>query len=390
MHKREHSLELQLPFIKQTFDDALIVPIIVGQLEDAGEIRLAAQMIRRYVEEGDLVIVSSDFTHYGPRYQYEPFKGTATKDLPQEIKDLDESAFKSLAKADLDAFMNFKEKTDDTICGYYPCAVLLAMLPPRTEATLLNYRTSRDSTHEDDQNSVSYMAIVFSNTSEKGSGWTKTKARQSGADESHLSETLKSKLLKLSRETLAAFLQGGQLPTPDFDDANLSQITEPHGVFVTLYSNQSDPNQMARPNGKALRGCIGYIWPIKPLAQAVIDNTIGAASRDPRFKPVSKEELKHLQIDINVLTPLHRVESYKDIVVGRDGIVLYKNDRQAVFLPSVASEFGWTLEETLTQLAQKAGLPADAWRSGARFDVFQAESFEEEKRHYFQTAITAY
>jgi AmmeMemoRadiSam system protein B/AmmeMemoRadiSam system protein A len=379
VHKREHSLELQLPFIKQTFGDVAIVPIIVGQLDDVNEIRLAAQMIRRYVEEDDLVIVSSDFTHYGPRYHYEPFKGHQTKELANKIRGLDEGAFKALAKGDLDAFMQFRERTDDTICGYYPCAVLLAMLPPQTEATLLNYRTSRDSNQEDGENSVSYMAIVFSNQKLKDTGWTKGTDKKSDIGEAHLSKALKDKLLKLSRQALAEFVQGGQIPVFDLSGSEQSELAEPHGVFVTLYSSETDTQQMARPNGKTLRGCIGYIWPIKPLGQAIIDNTIGAASKDPRFKPVTKEEINHLQIDINVLTPLHRISSYKDIVLGRDGIVIYKNDRQAVFLPSVASEFGWTLEETLTQLSLKAGCGADGWRSNARFDVFQAESFEEKQ-----------
>jgi AmmeMemoRadiSam system protein B/AmmeMemoRadiSam system protein A len=378
VHKREHSLELQLPFIKQTFGDVAIVPIIIGHLDDASEIRLAAQMIRRYVEEDDLVIVSSDFTHYGPRYHYEPFKGNQSKDLVDKIRGLDEGAFNALAKGDLEAFMQFRERTDDTICGYYPCAVLLAMLPPQTEATLLNYRTSRDSAQEDGDNSVSYMAIVFSNQNLKNTGWGKVPDKKNAVDEAHLSQTLKDKLLKLSRQTLVQFVQGGQLPTLDLNASEESEIAAPRGVFVTLYSSQPDTHQMARPNGKTLRGCIGYIWPIKPLGQAVLDNTIGAASKDPRFKPVAKDEVDHLHIDINVLTPLHRIDSYKDVVLGRDGIVMYKNDRQAVFLPSVASEFGWTLEETLTQLSLKAGCGADGWRSNARFDVFQAESFEEE------------
>ena len=383
VHKREHSLELQLPFIKQTFGDVAIVPIIVGQLDDVSEIRLAAQMIRRYVEEDDLVIVSSDFTHYGPRYHYEPFKGNQTKELANNIRGLDEGAFKALAKGDLEAFMQFRESTDDTICGYYPCAVLLAMLPPQTEATLLNYQTSRDSNQEDGENSVSYMAIVFSNQKLKDTGWSKVTDKKSDIDGAHLSQALKDKLLKLSRQTLSEFVQGGQVPAPDLPNLigpDQRELAQPRGVFVTLYSSETDAHQMARPSGKTLRGCIGYIWPIKPLGQAVIDNTIGAASKDPRFKPVTKDEISHLHIDINVLTPLHRIDSYKDIVLGRDGIVMYKNDRQAVFLPSVASEFGWTIEETLTQLSLKAGCGEDGWRSNARFDVFQAESFEEEHK----------
>jgi AMMECR1 domain-containing protein len=86
------------------------------------------------------------------------------------------------------------------------------------------------------------------------------------------------------------------------------------------------------------------------------------------------EELNQLEIDINVLTPLKRIESYKDIVIGRDGVVLYKAGRQAVFLPSVPIEFGWDREELLSHLSIKAGLGSDGWLSGATFDVFQSEA----------------
>jgi uncharacterized protein (TIGR00296 family) len=116
---------------------------------------------------------------------------------------------------------------------------------------------------------------------------------------------------------------------------------------------------------------------VKGLAQAVVDNAIGASSRDPRFSPVETSELDGLQIDINVLTPLTPVGNYNDIKLGQDGVILYKNLKQAVFLPSVATEFGWTLEEMLSQLSIKASCGRDGWRTGCRFDVFQARSFEE-------------
>ena len=149
-------------------------------------------------------------------------------------------------------------------------------------------------------------------------------------------------------------------------------------VFLLLYTNWVRPNSTDRSH-KELRGCIGYIWPVKHLFQAVLDNTIGACSRDYRFVPVTANELKDIQIDINVLTAPQRVSSYKDIVVGKDGVVMYKDGKQAVFLPSVATEFGWDLNELLTQLSLKAGCGADGWKQSARFDVFQSTSFEEKR-----------
>jgi AmmeMemoRadiSam system protein A len=150
------------------------------------------------------------------------------------------------------------------------------------------------------------------------------------------------------------------------------------GVFVTLYKVPTATKGHIDRAHKDLRGCIGYIWPVKSLFDSVVDNAIGACSRDPRFVPVTKSELAGLQIDINVLTPPKRVGSYKDIVVGTDGVIMYKDGRQAVFLPSVATEFGWDLNELLSQLAIKAGCAADAWKQpDAKFDVFQSQSFVE-------------
>ena len=102
-----------------------------------------------------------------------------------------------------------------------------------------------------------------------------------------------------------------------------------------------------------------------------------AAFHDRRFRPVTLEELPRLSIEISVLTPVQRVGSPGEIRVGRDGVLLEKDGRQAVFLPQVATEQGWGRDEMLDQLCRKAGLPPGSWRDGARISVFQAEVFRE-------------
>jgi len=104
---------------------------------------------------------------------------------------------------------------------------------------------------------------------------------------------------------------------------------------------------------------------------------MNAALHDPRFDPVSPEETKDIKIDISALTPPRPVVSYRDIVIGKHGMTLKKHGRSAVFLPQVAPEQGWDLTNTLTHLAIKAGLPADAWKEGAEFTVFEAQVFHE-------------
>lgn len=371
VHRREHSLEMQLPFIKQTFGDVKIVPIIIGALNDNSEVQLMAQIVRRYIEPGDLVVVSSDFTHYGPRYQYEPFEDN----MREGVRKLDSQAFDCMHKIDLDAFLAFRERTQDTICGFYPCSLLLALLPEGAHASLLHYRTSQDSVVEDDKNSVSYLAIAFSSANEQ-KGWP---AENAGA-KVDLTDDDKNALLKIARRSLETFVrERREVSKKEIQELITPVMQKQMGAFVTLYKRGAPKSEhTAHGDDKELRGCIGYIWPVKPLLQAVIENAIGAASRDYRFKNVTPEELPYLQIDINVLTPPQRVKSQDDIVIGRDGVLLYKDGKQAVFLPSVATEFGWTLEQTLTQLALKAGCSADGWKQGANFDVFQSCSFEEQ------------
>ncbi len=139
------TLEMQLAFITKDFGDVKIVPILIGRLDDASEARLVAAQIKGHLQDGDLVVVSSDFTHYGPRYGYAPFMG----DLSESVKKLDMEAFSYLQKNDLEGFFAFYKRTDDTICGIYALTVLLAMLPEDARGHLIDYRTSRDSIAEE-------------------------------------------------------------------------------------------------------------------------------------------------------------------------------------------------------------------------------------------------
>jgi AmmeMemoRadiSam system protein B/AmmeMemoRadiSam system protein A len=376
VHQVEHSLELQLPFIKEAFADCSLVPIVVGTLQDEHEVKMLAEILKRYIGQNDLVIVSSDFTHFGSRYDYLPF----VENVRENIQLLDGQAFSHISQLDLPGFQQFHRQTKDTICGFYPLSVLLAILPAGSQASLLTYYTSADVSESigqnDRENSVSYLAIAFS-----GKGWLGDSAKESNLI---LSQQDKASLLKLSRATLASYVKEKKVPTlAELGVALTPSLNEPRGAFVTLYKHMGnkqvevkDASLSSRIN-KQLRGCIGYIWPFQPLFKAVIENTISASLRDPRFAPVKAEELDYIFIDINVLTAPKRVASASEIVLGRDGIVLYKRDHQSVFLPSVPVEFGWDLEKTLNELSLKAGLSRDDWRKDTQFDVFQSESFAE-------------
>lgn len=381
IHDREHSLELQLPLIRKTFGDVKIVPIAIGALADESDIRLLGGILKRYLQKGDLIIVSSDFTHFGPRYDYEPF----TENIWHNLRLLDQGAFKCLSEPNLKDFIEYHEQTHDTICGFYPISVLLSMLPEDAHATLLRYRTSEEISPDPGNNSVSYMSIVFS-TEDANFNWNSSDGLSN--ESNLLSEADGKMLLDLARAALTDHLlhsnQYGEVSqSMSPDQRNLFKLHR--GAFVTLFSRRPDGTdeekiekieRIGKPN-KTLRGCIGYIWPVKSLLDAVCENVISAAMRDNRFEPVEVGELKDLIIEISILTPPTTVKSWQEIRLGRDGIIMHKNGRQAVFLPSVATEFSWTLPETLTQLALKAGLGPDEWKVDTVFDVFQVQSFEE-------------
>jgi AmmeMemoRadiSam system protein A len=177
-------------------------------------------------------------------------------------------------------------------------------------------------------------------------------------------------LLRVARESMERAVRmggsAGRQPVDAMRDAPPS-VHAKMGAFVTLND---------RTTG-ALRGCIGEILPMRPLVDAVAARAVDSALHDPRFTPVTERELASLRVEVSALTPPRPVASWRDIVLGRDGMTLEKGDAFAVFLPQVAPEQGWDLETTLGYLSQKAGLSSGAWREGATFETFQAEVFHE-------------
>lgn len=177
----------------------------------------------------------------------------------------------------------------------------------------------------------------------------------------------KKLLLKLARDEINYNLTGENPPLLVDLDEKLMQV---RSCFVTLHTASG-----------ALRGCIGNIEPYQPLAENIIHNAKNSAFGDPRFPPVSADEVDSLVIEISILTVPEPVPSYKDFVVGKHGIILSKGGRSAVFLPQVAPEQGWDAETTLTHLAMKAGLFPEAWKDeDCQFRTFEAIYFSE-KNH---------
>ena len=125
-----------------------------------------------------------------------------------------------------------------------------------------------------------------------------------------------------------------------------------------------------------LRGCIGSTEPTHPAHEAVIQAAVAAAFDDPRFPPLTAEELPAVALAVSALTPMTPLNSPDGLVLGHHGVAIHASGRKAIFLPEVAPHHGWSRDELLRQLARKAGLPGEAWRQGRLF-VFSCERFSE-------------
>jgi AmmeMemoRadiSam system protein A len=296
--------------------------------------------------------------HYGRGHRYVPF----TENVPEQIKKVDMGAYQFIANLDAKGFLEYKRKTGATICGSVPIAILLSMMSEPSKAHLVQYATSGELTG-DFSNSVSYMSIAFSGV------WVNPPEIEVRTNNSALTEEDKKQLLLLARKTMVYALQNRRIPEASDLGITINDAMRPaRAAFVTLKKNSQ------------LRGCIGDIFPQRPLYKSVITNAIHACVNDRRFAQVSQDELQDITIEISALTAPAPIASADEIRIGVDGVVLNKDGKSAVFLPQVAPEQGWDVNQMLTQLSLKARLSADGWKEGASFLVFQAEVFGESEK----------
>ena len=353
IHIGEHSVQIQLPYLQYALTAPFqVVPVIVGSMTPEA-VRRAASLLASLLTPSTLVVVSSDFTHFGQDFGYVPFR----ENIAENLRKLDMGAFEQIRTGDAGKFARYLEKTGATICGEAPIRILLEMMPHKPEITLLHYANSADG-GGDYSHCVSYLSALVSAD--------RAVPEKTDAD-SVIPEKDRRVLLKTARDSIEYVFRNRRLTPPDqFADRASACTSVKMGCFVTLKI------------GDDLRGCIGEIEPFRPLYQAVTGRAADAAFRDPRFPQLTPAELPRVEIEISALTPAKPVATWREIEIGRHGMTIEKNGRSAVFLPQVATEQGWTLEETLTYLSRKAGLPADAWKSPeAKFTVFEAIVFKE-------------
>jgi AmmeMemoRadiSam system protein B/AmmeMemoRadiSam system protein A len=339
-HAAEHSLEVQVPFLQSVLKNFKIVPIVMGD-QTMETCKVLANAIAGAVQDKAVIIVaSSDFYH---GYSYSECVGEL-----RHATDL-------ISNFNINGFYNsFWEKERARICiacggGPITTCLLACEELGAKNAALLHSTNSGDVTGRKSGYVVGYASFAISGD---------------GSNETVLNIDEKRHLISIAKQSIAKAVKGE--PIPRFE-SKFTKFEEKGGCFVTIKKN------------RRLRGCIGYIQPIKPLYKAVSEMAVAAALKDPRFPPVREGELPSLEIEITCLSPLKRIKSTDEIKVGRDGLYIVKGFYSGLLLPQVATEEGWNKTTFLEHTCMKAGLPTNAWKeSDTEIYTFTGEIINEQ------------
>ena len=350
-HDREHCLEVQLPFLQRSFKEVPpIVPIVIST-NDYEKLKRMAEVLKAYFTdersaEGrsqgeNLFVISSDFSHY-PKYE--------------DACELDAKTGKAVESGDVEEFIatinanarSGKRNLATSACGEFAIITLMLMLDNQYEVKHLMYQNSGDIDNYDHSRVVGYHSFAI--------------LRKDNASFA-LSDADKKVLKEIALQSIKDSLDGKRCS----DNSSLftihSSLNQKCGAFVSLHKHGH------------LRGCIGHFGEDYPLHEIVAEMARAAAFEDPRFMPVTRDELDDLDIEISVLTPMRRIQSLDEFELHRHGIYIKKGYRSGTFLPQVADEVNWTKEEFVGHCSQdKAGLGWDGWRD-AELYVYEAIIF---------------
>lgn len=350
-HAKEHSLEVQLPFLQYWLKNPFsIVPIIIGG-ESQSNCSNLADALAPYFNEDNLFVISTDFSHY-------PSSADAIKSDNTMADAILSNSSQTFMKSKLIDESKGTPNLVTAMCGWTSVLTLLDITESRNDITYkkILYKNSGDSPEYGDKSRVvGYNAICAIKTDKK-------------VDKSqfNLNEEEKVELLKIARKTISEYLLSKNASI--IDEKKLpANLLVPAGAFVTL-----------KEKGQ-LRGCIGNFNPEKSLYKVVQSMAIASATEDYRFSPVISSEVSSLEIEISVLTPLKKIKSVDEIVLGKHGIYIKKGGRSGTFLPQVATGTGWNLEEFLGHCAQdKASIGWNGWKD-ADIYTYEAIVFEEKE-----------
>ena len=358
-HDREHCLEVQLPFLQRLFthhsslitstDVPPIVPIVIST-NDYDKLKRMAEVLKPYFTDENLFVISSDFSHY-PSYE--------------DAYEVDAKTGKAVESGDVEEFIatinanarSGKRNLHTSACGEFAIITLMLMLDKQYEVKHLMYQNSGDIDNHDHNRVVGYHSFAILRKDSNSSGLTRTNTDFS------LSAEDKKMLKDIALQSIVDSLNGKSVSVCESPLQKYPMLNKKCGAFVSLHKHGH------------LRGCIGHFGEDYPLHEIVAEMARAAAFEDPRFVPVTRDELDDLNIEISVLTPMRRIQSLDEFELHRHGIYIKKGYRSGTFLPQVADEVNWTKEEFVGHCSQdKAGLGWDGWRD-AELYVYEAIVF---------------
>lgn len=355
IHANEHSIEVQIPFIQRIFPGRPIIAAIVGRPDPDLCRRFGAALASVIRDRNALIIASTDLSHY-PSYD--------------DAIAVDHATLKSMISLDPAAvrisILEQKQKNYPNLstcaCGEGPilASIFAAVELGATGATIISYANSGDTSLGDPSRVVGYGAASIHKGVSNASALDDPPPLELNPA---LSAEDKKWLLAFARDTVHRYLTTGTTPLARPENPMLHRR---RGAFVTLKTQHQ------------LRGCIGHMAEDSPLCQVIGAMALQAAFNDRRFDPVRADELSGIEFEVSVLTPFQPINGPESIVIGRDGVVIRKDQHSAVFLPQVALEQGWNRDEMLTQLCRKAGLYGECWKENAELFTFQADVFHEQ------------
>jgi MEMO1 family protein len=342
----DHSVEIQLPLLQRAAPHAAVAPLFVGRMEAADRDR-AADILASLCQPDSVFLVSSDLTHYGANFGYEPFPADAA--IAERLRRLDGSVMEAAASLDPELFGERLQELRSTVCGVSPISLWLRVVASLSGEEVfqetLDYQTSGEVTG-DYHHCVSYAALGYFPVQ---SFWL------SAEDQTLLLDSAEETLQQL-RATREARPVPPRRLTPG--------LARCAGVFVSLHQ------------GERLLGCVGQKLGCDSLAESVPEMTLRAALDDPRFPTVLGVE-GGIDIEISVLSPMKPIRNASGFHINLHGATLDSAGRQALLLPQVASGRNWSAEQFLGVLSVKAGLGSKGYQNpAARMNVFQAQVFD--------------
>jgi len=339
-HAAEHSLEVELPFLQRTITEFKIVPIMLLRPTYA-QCEAVGRAIARACKDKNVVLLASSDLYHGYSYT--------------EAKRADSTTVGFFARFEPRPLYDALTRGEAQACGGYPIAAMMAAARElgADKAVVLAQTNSNDVMNERGGYCVGYSATAFLNSKEPSA--------DSRSDE--LTESEQRELLRIARNAIESYVRTGKVPPVKPLTARLQ---EKRGAFVTLHERGE------------LRGCIGYVEPVKSLYLAVSDMAVAASTEDPRFAPVTGDELGDIDVEITVLSPVRPLPSPDSVIVGKHGLIIREGNRSGLLLPQVPVEQGWDREAFLQGVCRKAGLPPNAYRDkDARLSCFTGQVFGE-------------